>query len=177
MLKTPGKIDISEKRDHFSANSIHDEAAVTARLGEALGNVLAAAPQLMGDKFKFEPDRKPDAVVPCNGCTLCCRGDAISIHPEQGDNPADYQTVPHFIPELAAQGVLMLAHKADKSCVYLGAGGCTIHGKAPLLCREFDCREFVRRLGRTKARQLVKKGVLSAGPVRRGLELIVKGAK
>jgi Fe-S-cluster containining protein len=59
--------------------------------------------------------------------------------------------------------MLTLIRIPDKSCVYLGAGGCTIHGKAPLLCREFDCREFVRRLGRTKARQLVKKGVLSAG--------------
>ena len=119
----------------------------------------------------------PSVSVPCAGCTLCCRGDAISLHPDKGDDPSQYQTVPHFIPELAEKGVVMLAHKPDRSCVYLGAGGCTIHGRAPLLCREFDCREFVRRLGRTKARQLVKKGVLNAGPVRRGLELIVRAAK
>ena len=41
--------------------------------------------------------------VPCDDCTLCCRGDAISIHPELGDDASQYQTVPHFIPELAAK--------------------------------------------------------------------------
>lgn len=116
-----------------------------------------------------------NASVPCNGCTLCCRGDAISIHPELGDDASQYQTVPHFIPELAAKGTLMLAHKPDRSCVYLGAGGCSIHGSAPALCREFDCRQLVRRLGYTKARKAVKKGMLSAGAIRRGFELLQAG--
>lgn len=113
--------------------------------------------------------------VPCDGCTLCCRGDAISIHPELGDDASQYQTVPHFIPELAAKGILMLAHKPDHSCVYLGERGCTIHGKAPALCREFDCRGLVRKLGYTNARKAVKKGALSAGVVRRGIELLKEG--
>lgn len=112
------------------------------------------------------------ASVPCNGCTLCCRSDAISIHPELGDDASLYQTVPHAIPSLAAKGVVMLAHKADRSCVYLTDSGCSIHGRAPAICREFDCRQLVKRLGYTKARKAVKKGVISAGIVRRGMELI-----
>lgn len=112
------------------------------------------------------------ALVPCNGCTLCCRGDAISIHPELGDDASQYQTVPHAIPSLAAKGVRMLAHKADLSCVYLTNYGCSIHGRAPALCREFDCRRLVKQMGYTKARKAVKKGVLSAGLLRRGMELI-----
>lgn len=110
--------------------------------------------------------------VPCNGCTLCCRGDAISIHPELGDDASQYQTVPHCIPSMADKGVRMLAHKPDRSCIYLTATGCSIHGRAPALCREFDCRGLVKRLGYTKARKAVKKGLLSAGIVRRGMELI-----
>jgi len=110
--------------------------------------------------------------VPCGNCHLCCRNDAISIHPELGDDVSLYQTEPHIIPELAAEGVVMLAHKEDKSCIYLTDAGCAIHGTAPALCREFDCRRMVRQMGYTKARKAVKKGILSAGVVRRGMELI-----
>lgn len=113
-----------------------------------------------------------EASVPCNGCGLCCRGDAISIHPELGDDESQYQTEPHFIPEMAAKCVRMLAHKSDLSCIYLTESGCSIHGKAPALCREFDCRQLVKRMGYTQARKAVKKGMLSAGIVRRGLMLI-----
>lgn len=110
--------------------------------------------------------------VPCNGCTLCCRGDAISLHPELGDDPTQYQTEPHVVPALAADGVLMLAHKPDLSCIYLTETGCSIHGNAPALCREFDCRKLVKRMGYTKIRKMVKKGILGAGVLHRGLELI-----
>lgn len=110
--------------------------------------------------------------VPCNGCTLCCRSDAISVSEEYGDDVEQYETVQHAIPKFAAQGERMLAHKPDGSCIYLGDAGCTIHGRAPLLCREFDCRRLVKSLGYTKARKLVKKGAFSAGVLRRGLELI-----
>ncbi|WP_330983656.1 MULTISPECIES: YkgJ family cysteine cluster protein [Enterobacterales] len=110
--------------------------------------------------------------VPCNGCTLCCRGDAISIHPELGDDASQFQTVPHFVPEMAAKGIVMLAHKSDLTCIYLEKSGCSIHGRAPALCQEFDCRRLVKQLGYTKARKYVKKGLLNAGIVRRGLELI-----
>ncbi|EBA4600818.1 YkgJ family cysteine cluster protein [Salmonella enterica] len=110
--------------------------------------------------------------VPCNNCTLCCRGDAISLHPELGDVAEQYLTAPHFVPELAAKGVVMLAHKPDGVCVYLGECGCTIHGNAPALCREFDCRLLVKQLGYTKARKAVKQGLLSTGVLQRGLKLI-----
>ena len=51
--------------------------------------------------------------VPCNGCTLCCRGGAIRILPE--DDATQYQTVPHdHFP-----GQLMLDHKENGECVYL----------------------------------------------------------
>jgi Fe-S-cluster containining protein len=44
-------------------------------------------------KFKF---------VPCNGCTLCCQGDAIRLTEE--DNPDDYETEPH--PYIAGEKMI-----------------------------------------------------------------------
>jgi hypothetical protein len=86
--------------------------------------------------------------VPCNGCTLCCHGDAIRLLPQ--DDASAYLTEPHdHYP-----GQLMLAHKANRDCVYLGESGCTIHDKKPLMCREMDCRNVARSLGYTAARKL-----------------------
>ena len=31
--------------------------------------------------------------VPCNGCTLCCKGDAVRLLP--GDDKTKWATVPH----------------------------------------------------------------------------------
>ncbi|EOH1034942.1 YkgJ family cysteine cluster protein [Salmonella enterica] len=122
----------------------------------------------MNPAFKPLTTKVVTADVPCNGCTLCCRSDAISIHPELGDVPEDYLTEPHMVPQMAADGILMLAHKPDGSCVYLTDAGCGIHGKAPALCREFDCRKWVRRMGYTKSRKLAKKGLIGMAVVRAG---------
>ena len=74
--------------------------------------------------------------VPCDGCTLCCRGDAIRILPN--DDPAQFQTAPHD----HFKGQLMLAHKPNGDCVYLEEYGCSIHGRAPQMCKEMDCRQL-----------------------------------
>ena len=87
-------------------------------------------------------------VVPCNGCTLCCRGDAIRLLP--ADDPSQYETEPHD----RYPGQLMLAHKANGDCVYLGESGCAIHDRSPLMCREMDCRNVARALSYTQARKL-----------------------
>lgn len=73
-------------------------------------------------------------IVPCNGCTLCCKGDTIRLLPE--DNPLAYQTEPHE----RFPGELMLAHKENGDCVYLGESGCTIQETKPAMCRTMDCR-------------------------------------
>lgn len=86
--------------------------------------------------------------VPCNGCTLCCQGDAIRLLP--ADDASQYQTVPHD----RYPGHLMLDHKPNGDCIYLGASGCTIHGHAPLMCREMDCRNVAESISYTQARKL-----------------------
>lgn len=109
--------------------------------------------------------------VPCNGCTACCRNDLLILHPELGDDAAQYETMPAVNP-LTGGEVLVLKHKPGGGCVYLEAGGCSIHGRAPAICREFDCRRFYLRLvegtTREERRKLMKGGligrdVLSAG--------------
>ena len=84
-------------------------------------------------------------VVPCNGCVACCRTQKAPLYPEHGDDVGAYRTVPTLMSD--GQTRLMLARKEDGSCVYLGEAGCTIHARAPWVCRRFDCRKLVLGFG------------------------------
>ena len=103
----------------------------------------------------------PFGEVPCNGCTLCCHGDAIRLLPE--DNERLYLTVPHA----RMKGHLMLDHKTNGDCVYLGVSGCTIHDWKPRMCQAMDCRVIAQRITYTQAR---KTGIVIVW--RRGKDLI-----
>jgi hypothetical protein len=101
-----------------------------ARLAmEELENALAAK----------EEEPQPGH-VPCDGCTLCCRGDAIRLLPS--DDASKYQTVAHQ----HFQGQLMLAHKPNHECIYLADYGCIIQGDKPQMCREMDCRQLAMKI-------------------------------
>lgn len=104
--------------------------------------------------------------VPCNGCTLCCKGDAVRLLP--GDDARIYETEPHPF------GGLMLAHKKNRECLYLGEDGCDIHEFRPRMCREMDCRNLAK-ITFTKARKLDKRGRLRLPVWRRGKDLLRQG--
>ncbi len=89
--------------------------------------------------------------VPCNGCTLCCKNDTIVLHPQYGDDPSQYQTVP-TVNQLTGEQVLMLDHKPNGDCIYLENNQCSIYEKRPVICKTFDCRRMY--LGFTKAERL-----------------------
>lgn len=109
------------------------------------------------------------AAVPCNGCSACCRNDLIVLYPEDGDVVASYQTVEVTNP-LTGALVRALDSKPDGSCVYLGDHGCTIHDRAPLVCRRFDCRRFVLELGdRASRRRLIREGIVTKDVVAAGV--------
>lgn len=114
-------------------------------------------------KRKAAPRRN---VVPCNGCTLCCQGDAVRLEPE--DMGKGYATEPH--PYIA--GAVMLAHKPSGDCVYLGEAGCTIHDRAPSLCRAADCRSVALRYDFMSARRLHAMGRLDIRVWDKGRQLI-----
>jgi hypothetical protein len=112
------------------------------------------------------------SAVPCNGCTLCCERDLIILHPELGDDLAAYETMAVHHP-LTGQPAVALRHKngpAGGGCVYLEPGiGCTIHGRAPVICREFDCRKLALKF-RNKAdrRQAVAAGMMTKAVLQAG---------
>ena len=85
------------------------------------------------------------SIVPCNGCTACCQNDLLILHPECGDEPADYETMECINP-VTGKSAIALKHKPEGGCIYLGSGGCTIWDRAPAICREFDCRKFYAKL-------------------------------
>lgn len=99
--------------------------------------------------------------VPCNGCTVCCRNELLFLHPEDGDDASQYETQAAVNPLTGRVG-RALKRKPNGDCIYLGIGGCTIHDRAPALCREFDCRRFLKRLGgRPAQRRALKTGFIT----------------
>lgn len=90
---------------------------------------------------------RPTRKVPCGSCLLCCKGEAIILHPEDGDDPSNYETitVPH--PLGTGKMVQQIKTTITGACMYLGKTGCTIYSKRPVICREFDCRLLAKRFG------------------------------
>lgn len=99
--------------------------------------------------------------VPCNGCTLCCHADLIFLHPECGDDPASYETTKALNPLTGKIGDAVAKKPGTLDCTYLGEKGCTIHGRAPIVCREFDCGLMYAKFDRATRRRLVKSGMFS----------------
>jgi hypothetical protein len=112
------------------------------------------------------PATLPIRIVPCQGCRLCCQGDAVRL--EEEDLSRGYESEPHpYIP-----GALMLAHKPNGDCVYLDEHGCTIHGRAPSLCRAADCRSVALRYDLRAAQTLHAMGRLSFDVWDKGNQLL-----
>lgn len=92
--------------------------------------------------------------VPCNGCTACCKGWDIDL--TEHDYWSQYD-----------QKNGRLTRKPDGSCVYLGDKGCTIHEKAPYVCRKFDCRvRFLQWMDGLPGSRKTPEDVLVAGEQR-----------
>lgn len=71
----------------------------------------------------------------CGSCTACCQNEQIKLAPE--DDLGRYDV------EIRADGAWIARRDDGKpGCRYLGRHGCTIYGKRPKLCREFDCRLY-----------------------------------
>lgn len=99
--------------------------------------------------------------VACGSCRACCVGEAIALFPEDGDVVASYETRQI---EIGGALVTVLRQRPDGSCVYLGENGCTIHDRAPVICRSFSCVGLYLRLmklPRTERRREPVKGILA----------------
>lgn len=80
----------------------------------------------------------PPRDVPCGSCTLCCRGEAVFLFPEHGDDAVDFDTVPSVNP-LNGRPSFRLKQTPEGDCIYLGEHGCAIHERRPVMCRTFSC--------------------------------------
>lgn len=110
--------------------------------------------------------------VHCAGCTLCCRNDAIVLHPECGDDPSQYQTE-RLINPVTGKPALMLAKASNGDCIYLDrTTGCTIHDHAPVICREFDCAGMYEKIGASRIRKAISAGMFSQEIADRGRKLL-----
>jgi len=99
--------------------------------------------------------------VPCNGCVECCRSNqGLFLQPGQGDQVETYR---HRVATDRTTGnpIFLLETDANGQCVYLGATGCTIYHRRPLLCRSFDCRKHYLMLPRQDRDNLVRLGLSS----------------
>jgi hypothetical protein len=85
--------------------------------------------------------------VPCGTCRACCRHEHVALFPERGDDPATFD---HVV--LPGTDLLVLRQLANGDCVYLGEHGCTIHDRAPAVCRRFDCRAYFLSMTRNERR-------------------------
>jgi uncharacterized protein len=109
--------------------------------------------------------------VPCGTCTLCCKYEAIILHPEDGDDFTQYETTIGTNP-FSGQPVHMLKQRKDGTCTYLGPFGCSIYNRRPAICRSFDCRVLVKRIDETRARALIANGQMTQEVYDRGRALV-----
>jgi uncharacterized protein len=93
--------------------------------------------------------------VPCGSCRARCKGDLIVLFPDHGDDVSSYKHI------ITPNGVAVLQKSKDGNCVYLDPNGCTIHDRAPVICRTFDCRQMFRNTPRNKRRLMLKHGMMN----------------
>ena len=96
--------------------------------------------------------------VPCNGCRARCLHDMIPLLPERGDLIWTYK---HEVVATAAGPKAVLQRGKTGECIYLGRDGCTIHDRAPAICRAFDCRHLFLSKTRAERLALAISGVVS----------------
>jgi uncharacterized protein len=82
-----------------------------------------------------------DSVVPCNGCTACCRSHQfVPVGPDEPDALA------HIPPDLLfpapglPEGNLVLGYDQHGHCPMLVDDRCSIYEHRPNACRTYDCR-------------------------------------
>lgn len=98
----------------------------------------------------------PAAQVACNACRLCCIGEIVMLHPEHGDLVDAFETREMFDPTTGRWG-RALEQKPNGECLYLDlATGCTIHERAPSVCRVFSCVSFYLDSPRAERRRRAK---------------------
>lgn len=81
--------------------------------------------------------------LPCGDCRRCCTDwQVVGVTKQELRRFAfDVEPIPaHIDQTFMARFAAILRRRENGDCVYLGDRGCTIHERAPHVCRVFDCR-------------------------------------
>jgi Fe-S-cluster containining protein len=114
------------------------------------------------------------AKVPCGSCRRCCQTNSIvMLLPQHGDVVESYE---HELVDLPGAGRgPILKRRPNGDCIYLGQHGCTIHDRAPVICRVFDCRTAFLAFNEhapSDRRRMIKGGMVEKQILDRGRELL-----
>ena len=90
-------------------------------------------------------------MVSCNGCRACCRNQAVLLFP--GDEP-NLDIFELRNAEVRGSMVTMLKNRPNGDCWHLGANGCTIYDRRPVMCAHYDCRKQFLVTPKTERRLL-----------------------
>ena len=116
-------------------------------------------------------DRNPlPAVVPCGKCRLCCQTMIVPLSREEVES-GEYLWAWITKRDGTRLGQA-LQRKPNGDCVYLGESGCTIHDRAPHVCRRFSCMDLILKTDRAGRRKAIKSGELPKSLFDRGRELL-----
>lgn len=86
-----------------------------------------------------------ESSVACRSCTACCHQEAIIlVATDDARLYPEAVTVNAPNPITGAPVTVMIPHRPDGACIYLGSSGCTIYDKRPKICRVFSCVEFAK---------------------------------
>ena len=93
------------------------------------------------DRTRASQAGDADAVVPCDGCTACCRSSFfVHIGPEETGAlsriPRELLVRAPGLPD----GYMVLGYDERGHCPMLVDDRCSIYEDRPVTCRKFDCR-------------------------------------
>lgn len=76
--------------------------------------------------------------------------------PEDGDDVASYEHT--YLTPPGKEPIPIVKQKPNGDCFYLGEGGCTIHDRAPAICRAFDCRRWFLKYSNGERKRMIRSG-------------------
>lgn len=104
---------------------------------------MGEADERSAGPFSDWVDEADHAVVPCDGCTACCRS-SYFIHIEP-DETAALARIPRALlvpaPGLP-KGHVVMGYDQNGRCPMLVDDVCSIYDDRPRTCRRYDCRVF-----------------------------------
>ncbi|REK56657.1 MAG: YkgJ family cysteine cluster protein [Bacteroidetes bacterium] len=95
-----------------------------------------------------------DAIVPCNGCNLCCNFNEQFLAPIlTEEEKAIFNNACWQDPDTGSWKMKM---KETGGCYFLVQGKCSIYDHRPQFCRSFDCRNLLEQADSFYVRVLIR---------------------